>query len=225
MMMSRSSSRRRRSPVPIRLLRVARLYRLIRFLAEASRDRMAVLSELQIGVRTFYRELELHRRCGIKVRQRSRMYSPPVTAEEAAGRLSFPDPGLSFAEMADLARCGDRDCRWPPAEIPQASGSRSRTRSHASHQFGLAIRDRSIGPPSSRSTSLLASAEGTRRPVVGAPRLSVPSPFFPLESHPVRPSQCIRSQGLKPLTGGVARSNSAPKSPERTFRDGRSQHR
>ena len=105
--MSRSSSRRRRPSIHITLQRAARLHRLVRFLAEAPRDRMAVLSELRIGVRTFYREWELLRRCGVKVRQRSRLYSLLTTAEQAEGRLPFPDPQLSFAEMAELAQC---DC-------------------------------------------------------------------------------------------------------------------
>ena len=103
--MSRSSSRRRRPSVPITSPRAARLYRLVHFLAEAPRDRPAVVSELKIGVRTFYRELQLLKRCGVKVRQRSGMYFLLVTADEAEGRLPFPDPGLSFAEMAELARC------------------------------------------------------------------------------------------------------------------------
>jgi hypothetical protein len=77
----------------------------VHFLAEAPRNRAAVLAELRIGLRTFYRELELLKRCGVKVRQRSGMYFLLVTADEAEGRLPFPDPGLSFAEMAELARC------------------------------------------------------------------------------------------------------------------------
>ena len=105
--MSRSASRRRLPSVQITLPRAARLHRLVRFLAEAPRNRMAVLTELRIGVRTFYREWELLRRCGVKVRQRSRLYSLLTTAEQAEGRLPFPDPQLSFAEMAELARC---DC-------------------------------------------------------------------------------------------------------------------
>jgi hypothetical protein len=106
-MMSRSSSRQRRPSVPITPPRAARLYRLVRFLAGAPRDRPAVLSELQIGLRTFYRELELLKRCGVKVRQRSKLYFLLATAEETEGRLPFPDPQLSFAETAELARC---DC-------------------------------------------------------------------------------------------------------------------
>jgi hypothetical protein len=68
---------------------------------------MAILSELRIGLRTFYRELELLKRCGVKVRQRSKLYFLLATAEQAEGRLPFPDPPLSFAEMAELAQC---DC-------------------------------------------------------------------------------------------------------------------
>ena len=105
--MGSSSSRRRRPSVQITLQRAARLHRLVRLMAEAPRDRMAILSELRIGLRTFYREWELLRRCGVKVRQRSRLYSLLTTAEPAEGRLPFPDPQLSFAEMAELARC---DC-------------------------------------------------------------------------------------------------------------------
>ena len=105
--MSRSSSRRRRPSFHITLQRAARLHRLVRLLAEAPRNRMAVLSELRIGVRTFYREWALLTRCGVKVRQRSKLYFLWATAEQAEGRLPFPDPQLSFAEMAELARC---DC-------------------------------------------------------------------------------------------------------------------
>ena len=87
--------------------RAARLHRLVRFLAEAPRNRLAILSELRIGVRTFYREWALLTRCGVKVRQRSKLYFLWATAEQAEGRLPSPDPQLSFAEVAELARC---DC-------------------------------------------------------------------------------------------------------------------
>ena len=105
--MGSSSSRRRRPSVQITLQRAARLHRLVRLLAEAPRNRMAILTELRIGLRTFYRELELLKRCGVKVRQRSKLYSLSATAEQAEGHLPFPDPRLSFAEMAELAQC---DC-------------------------------------------------------------------------------------------------------------------
>jgi probable HAF family extracellular repeat protein len=60
--------------------------------------------ELGIGLRTFYREIELVKRCGIKVQNKDRKFSLLTTAEQAERRLPFTDPHLSFAEMADLSR-------------------------------------------------------------------------------------------------------------------------
>ena len=57
-----------------------------------------------IGLRTFYRELELLKRCGVKVQHKDKAYTLLATAEQAEGRLPFPDPQLSFAEMAELSR-------------------------------------------------------------------------------------------------------------------------
>jgi hypothetical protein len=98
---------RRRPSVHITLQRAARLHRLVRLLADSPRTRNAILSELRIGLRTFYRELELLNRCGVKIRHKDRQYHLLPTAVEAEGRLPFPDPQLSFAEMAELAGC---DC-------------------------------------------------------------------------------------------------------------------
>jgi hypothetical protein len=56
-----------------------------------------------MGLRTFYRELELLRRCGVRVRLDRKTYRLLDTPEEAEGRLPFPDPQLSFAELAELA--------------------------------------------------------------------------------------------------------------------------
>jgi hypothetical protein len=91
--------------VNITLQRAARLHRLVWFLAESPRSRDAILGNLGIGLRTFYRELELLKKCGVKVRHRERLYTLMATAEQAEGLLPFPDPQLSFAEMAELAAC------------------------------------------------------------------------------------------------------------------------
>jgi hypothetical protein len=98
-------SNRRRPSVHITLQRAARLHRLVRYLAEQPRTRDSILTHLGLGLRTYYRELELLRRCGVKVRHKDKMYTLLSTAEQAEGRLPFPDPQLSFAEMAELARC------------------------------------------------------------------------------------------------------------------------
>jgi hypothetical protein len=95
---------RRRPAGHISLARASRLYRLVALLGERPRDRESLLSGLGIGLRTFYRELDLLRRCGIKVQRADRAYNLKSTAEDAQGRLPFPDPQLSFAEMIELAR-------------------------------------------------------------------------------------------------------------------------
>jgi predicted DNA-binding transcriptional regulator YafY len=86
------------------MARASRLYRLVRALGGEGRAREAILRELGMGLRTFYRELELLRRCGVKVRLDRRTYRLVGTPEEAEGFLPFPDPQLSFAELAELAR-------------------------------------------------------------------------------------------------------------------------
>lgn len=103
--MTTAASPRRRPSVHITLPRAARLHHLVRFLGETPRTREAILGELAIGLRTFYRELELLKKCGVKVRHRERLYTLVATAEQAEGLLPFPDPQLSFAEMAELAAC------------------------------------------------------------------------------------------------------------------------
>ncbi len=66
-----------------------------------SRD--TLLDQLAIGLRTYYRELDLLKRCGIKVKRDGKNYHLSSTIPEAEERLPFPDPQLSFAEMAQLA--------------------------------------------------------------------------------------------------------------------------
>ncbi|APW63195.1 hypothetical protein [Paludisphaera borealis] len=105
--MTDSPSGRRRPSIHITLARASRLHRLILFLGESPRTRDVVLSQLGIGLRTFYRELELLARCGVKVHHKGKQYTLMATVEQAEGRLPFPDPQLSFSEMAELARC---DC-------------------------------------------------------------------------------------------------------------------
>lgn len=102
--MKPSTSSRRRPAVHITLGRAARLHRLVMFLAARPRPRDEVLADLAIGLRTFYRELELLHRCGVKVQHQNKSYNLVSTAEQAEGRLPFPDPQLSFAEISELAR-------------------------------------------------------------------------------------------------------------------------
>ncbi len=102
-LMKRPSSPRRRPVVQITLARASRLHRLVSTLETGSTAREILLDRLSIGLRTFYRELDLLKRCGIKVGREGKAYRLKSTVKEAEGRLPFPDPQLSFAEMAELA--------------------------------------------------------------------------------------------------------------------------
>jgi hypothetical protein len=122
--MGSSSSRRRRPSVRITSQRASRLLRLVRFLAEAPRGRMAILSELRIGLRTFYRELELLRRCGVKVRQESKLYSLSATAAiNSSGRALSAE--LEWLRVEDsrgsMARDYADDDAGRPSPPPSAS--------------------------------------------------------------------------------------------------------
>jgi len=101
--MTRTATSRRRPAVHITMGRAARLHRLVSILSQAPKRRDQLLAGLQIGLRSFYRELDLLKRCGVKVKLMRKVYVLQTTAEEAEGRLPFPDPQLSFAEMAELA--------------------------------------------------------------------------------------------------------------------------
>jgi predicted DNA-binding transcriptional regulator YafY len=102
--MKRPATNRRRPVVQITLARAARLHRLVTMLAAGPMARETLLDALAIGLRTYYRELDLLKRCGIKVRREGKSYRLSSTVAEAEGRLPFPDPQLSFAEMAELSR-------------------------------------------------------------------------------------------------------------------------
>ncbi len=102
--MSRPTSGRRRPAVHISLARASRLHRLVTLLGESPSSREALLGKLSIGLRTFYRELVLLKQCGIKVVLKGKTYTLKSSTEVAGGGLPFPDPQLSFAEMAELSR-------------------------------------------------------------------------------------------------------------------------
>ncbi len=101
--MKRSATPRRRPVVQITLGRASRLHRLVRMLATGPTARDTLLDQLAIGLRTYYRELDLLKRCGIKVKRDGKTYHLTSSIPEAEERLPFPDPQLSFAEMAELA--------------------------------------------------------------------------------------------------------------------------
>ena len=105
--MGDSGGGRAKSWVHITRRRASRLYGLVRFLEGGPRSRDEILKSLGVGLRTFYRELDLLRRCGLRVRHLERQYELAGDVDKPEGRLPFPDPQLSFAEVVELAAC---DC-------------------------------------------------------------------------------------------------------------------
>ena len=97
------TSRAKRRPVAqITLNRASRLYAMIALLGDDPQTRDDLLAKIGIGLRTFYRELQLLKRCGIRVVNLGKIYHLKTSTEEAHGKLPFPDPQLSFAEMIEL---------------------------------------------------------------------------------------------------------------------------
>ncbi len=103
--MSKKRGRPRRPALHLTRARAARLYRLVHILAESSRTRDQLLKELRIGLRTFYREVELLARSGIRIQYARKAYELRTRLDAAEERLPFPDPQLTFAEMRQLSGC------------------------------------------------------------------------------------------------------------------------
>ncbi|WP_435016619.1 hypothetical protein TA3x_004192 [Tundrisphaera sp. TA3] len=99
-----AKNRRRRPSIQITMGRATRLHRLVTLLSEGPIARDALIARLAFGLRTFYRELDLLKRCEIRVEREGSSYRLRATVAEAEARMPFPNPQLSFAEMAELAR-------------------------------------------------------------------------------------------------------------------------
>lgn len=97
------TGQRQRPVARISAGRASRLRRIVILLGQKARRREDILTEIGIGLRTYYRELVLIKRCGIKVTLRDGAYGLGTSVADAEGKLPFPDPQLSFAEMIELA--------------------------------------------------------------------------------------------------------------------------
>jgi hypothetical protein len=85
--------------------RAARLYRLLTLLGDGPQDRQQILRKLKIDVRGFYRDLEALRGIGIEIQTRDDYrYCLTLHLEDALARLPFPDPGLNFRDVQQLAK-------------------------------------------------------------------------------------------------------------------------
>ncbi len=118
--MTNPANPRRRPSVHITLPRAARLHRLVRFLAEKPRARSAILSDLRIGLRTFYRELDLLNRC--------RGEGPPqgqAVSSGADGRRGGGPPAVSGSAV-EFCRNGRVVPMSLPGRCPAGGTSGSR---------------------------------------------------------------------------------------------------
>jgi len=84
--------------------RASRLYRLLHLLGQGAQTRAALTRKLRLGIRGFYRDLEVLRTVGIAVDLVNSRYVLLEDLAEAIERLPFPDPGLTLGEARLLAK-------------------------------------------------------------------------------------------------------------------------
>jgi hypothetical protein len=84
--------------------RAGRLFRLLTLLGAGPQTRTTLTRRLRLGVRGFYRDLEVLRDVGIQVALAGGKYSLLEPAAQAIQRLPFPDPGLTLGEARQLSR-------------------------------------------------------------------------------------------------------------------------
>jgi predicted DNA-binding transcriptional regulator YafY len=83
--------------------RAARLYRLLRLLADGPQTRAFLRQRLHLDVRGFYRDLELLRDSSIQITFAGGRYGLRQSFIQAAARLPFPDPVLILGEARQLS--------------------------------------------------------------------------------------------------------------------------
>lgn len=84
--------------------RAGRLYKLLKLLAHDSLARATLLRKLSVGMRTFYRDVDLLRECGVAIETHEGAYQLLGTLEQALAQLPFPDPELTFGDVLALMK-------------------------------------------------------------------------------------------------------------------------
>jgi len=84
--------------------RATRLYRMLNLLGKSAQTRSALTRRLGLGVRGFYRDLEVLRAVNIAVDLVNGHYVLLENLAQAVERLPFPDPGLTLGEVKLLAK-------------------------------------------------------------------------------------------------------------------------
>lgn len=93
----------RRQHTSISQDRASRLYRLLQILEAEPGTRRTLLKKLKVGMRTFYRDLDILRQWGIRVELDGKKYVLMSEGTPWLELLPFPDPELSFADAISLA--------------------------------------------------------------------------------------------------------------------------
>lgn len=85
--------------------RASRLFRLLTLLEDGALGRQQILRKLKIDIRGFYRDLEALRTLGIEIHHgENNKYSLSIKLDDALARIPFPDPGLNFRDVQQLAK-------------------------------------------------------------------------------------------------------------------------
>jgi hypothetical protein len=88
----------------VSLERAARLYRMLTMLGHGAQSRAVLVRRLRLGIRGYYRDLEILRAVGIIVSFSGGKYHLKEDLAPAIERLPFPDPNLNLGEARQLAR-------------------------------------------------------------------------------------------------------------------------
>jgi predicted DNA-binding transcriptional regulator YafY len=83
--------------------RAIRIYRLLCLLAESPLTRPVLIRRLGVGVRDFYRDLEILRTANVRVMYHQGKYSLATGLTHAQAAMPFPNPGLTLGEVEELA--------------------------------------------------------------------------------------------------------------------------
>ncbi|MCS7022371.1 MAG: hypothetical protein NZ703_01955 [Gemmataceae bacterium] len=83
--------------------RLIRLFRFLKLVEKSALKREQIMKRLQLDIRGFYRDLETLRQLKISIKVGAdHRYHLQGTLEEALQHLPFPDPQLTFSEVALL---------------------------------------------------------------------------------------------------------------------------
>lgn len=104
MVMAKARSSPANSDLTITSDRASRLVRLVNLIGQKGQKREFLVQRLGVGLRDFYRDLDLLRKAGIDVQFSDGKYSLPGSISQSEELLPFPNPFLTLGEAEKLAR-------------------------------------------------------------------------------------------------------------------------